>query len=109
MKPGARYLIMTHSHALDFDIVEAILARGDARFIGLIGSATKRAQFEARLRDRGFSEQAILSVTCPIGVTGVTSKHPGAIATSVVAQLLQQTSREGLQLSRATALRSVAD
>ncbi len=86
---AASCLIMTHSHALDFAILEAILRRDDARFIGLIGSATKRAQFESRLRARGFSERSIQSVVCPIGVAGVASKHPGAIAASVVAQLLQ--------------------
>jgi xanthine dehydrogenase accessory factor len=86
--PHAYYLVMTHSHALDFDLIEAILKRGDAAFIGLIGSATKRAQFETRLHARGVSSEAIASITCPIGVTGISSKHPGAIASAVAAQLL---------------------
>src|SRR5262245_38939116 len=38
---GARYLVMTHSHALDLELVERILKRGDAAFVGLIGSETK--------------------------------------------------------------------
>jgi xanthine dehydrogenase accessory factor len=86
--PHAHYLVMTHSHALDYDVIEAILRRGDAAFIGLIGSATKRAQFEQRLRTRGFSNECIATITCPIGVPTITSKHPGAIATAVAAQLL---------------------
>jgi xanthine dehydrogenase accessory factor len=88
---------MTHSHALDFDLIEQILRRDDAAFIGLIGSATKRAQFESKLRSRGFSEIQLGKVICPIGVAGIESKHPGAIATAVAAQLLQQ-------FSKATAL-----
>jgi xanthine dehydrogenase accessory factor len=86
--PHAHYLVMTHSHALDYDVIEAILERDDAAFIGLIGSATKRAQFEQRLRARGFSSERIATITCPIGEPTITSKHPGAIATAVAAQLL---------------------
>jgi xanthine dehydrogenase accessory factor len=88
----ASYLVMTHSHALDFELIEEILRRDDAAFIGLIGSATKRAQFEARLRARGFTEAQLQQIVCPIGVAGIESKHPGAIATAVAAQLLQQLS-----------------
>src|SRR5437763_11522602 len=32
--PGAFYLVMTHSHALDLEIVERALRRTDARFVG---------------------------------------------------------------------------
>jgi xanthine dehydrogenase accessory factor len=98
----ASYLIMTHSHALDFELIEEILRRDDAAFIGLIGSATKRAQFEIKLRDRGISEMQLQQIVCPIGVAGIESKHPGAIATAVAAQLLQQFSpATALQRARA--------
>ncbi|MEO6363294.1 MAG: xanthine dehydrogenase accessory protein XdhC, partial [Caldimonas sp.] len=46
--PGAFYLVLTHEHALDLRIVEAILKRGDFGFCGLIGSKTKRSQFAHR-------------------------------------------------------------
>src|SRR5581483_8880387 len=49
---GASYLVMTHSHALDLELVERILKRGDAAFVGLIGSETKAAKFRLRLRKR---------------------------------------------------------
>lgn len=86
--PGAFYLVMTHSHALDLAIVERILRRGDAGFVGLIGSRTKRVTFERRLRGKGFAEPLINSLVCPIGVSGITGKAPGVIAVAVVAQLL---------------------
>lgn len=86
--PRASYLVMTHSHALDLRIAEAILARGDALWFGLIGSKTKRAQFDKRLRARGFDEARIGTMACPIGMPGITGKEPAVIAASTCAQLL---------------------
>lgn len=90
--PGAFYLVMTHSHALDLAIVERILERGDAGLLGLIGSHTKRITFERRLRAKGFCEQAIATLVCPIGVPGISGKAPGIVAIAVAAQLLTQVS-----------------
>jgi xanthine dehydrogenase accessory factor len=82
-------LVMTHSHQLDFQVVEAALRRHDLAYVGLIGSRTKRARFVSRLASRGQSEQDIARLTCPIGVPGVGGKHPAEIAIAVAAQLLQ--------------------
>lgn len=86
---GAMVLVMTHSHAQDFEIVDAALKRADLAFIGLIGSATKRARFLARLKARGHGEQALARLVCPIGIEGITSKQPAVIAASVAAQILR--------------------
>ena len=86
--PGASYLVMTHSHALDQRLSEAILARADVGWFGLIGSATKRAQFTRRLRERGIPPDRIDAMACPIGLPGIRNKTPAAIAISVSAQLL---------------------
>ena len=88
--PGACYLVLTHSHDLDLAITEAILRRGDFNYLGLIGSATKRARFLRRLDQRGVSPEALARLTCPIGLPGITGKQPELIALAVVAQLLQQ-------------------
>jgi xanthine dehydrogenase accessory factor len=90
--PGAFYLVLTHSHALDFDIVEAVLKRGDFGFLGLIGSHSKRARFEHRLSDRGIDEAMLERMVCPIGVPGIEGKQPAVVALAAVAQLLQQPS-----------------
>lgn len=87
-RPGSYYLVLTHNHDLDLALTQAILRRGDAGWFGLIGSATKRARFEARLRQRGLPERAINSMVCPIGLPGLRGKEPGVIATSVLAQML---------------------
>lgn len=84
----AAWLVMTHSHELDLDLCEAILRRGDARFVGLIGSATKRARFETRLVARGLTPDTLRRLTCPIGLPGIAGKHPGTIAIATAAQLL---------------------
>ncbi len=53
----AFFLVLTHSHELDYALVKAVLARGDAQFCGLIGSATKRARFASRLAKEGLEAQ----------------------------------------------------
>lgn len=86
---GASYLVMTHSHALDQRLAEAIMARPGVGWFGLIGSHTKRKQFENRLRDRGVDAARIAAMVCPIGLPGITNKAPAVIAASVCAQLLK--------------------
>jgi xanthine dehydrogenase accessory factor len=84
---GAYVVVMTHSHALDFAIVEAALSRDDWRYLGLIGSRAKRGQFERRLAARGRATAAA-RVTCPIGRGDLRSKEPGVIAVAVAAEML---------------------
>jgi len=84
-----RYVVMTHDHALDYAIVLALLRRGDARYLGLIGSESKAARFRSRLLREGLNEQDLAPLVCPIGVAGISSKLPAAIAVSIAAQLLQ--------------------
>lgn len=86
--PATAFLVMTHSHALDFELVRAILGRGDSRYCGLIGSATKRATFTARLRQRGFDDSSLERLRCPIGIESVRGKEPEVIAVSVAAEIL---------------------
>ena len=92
---GAFYLVLTHSHDLDLALAQAILARGDFGFFGLIGSKTKRARFEHRLRERGFAAATTDRMVCPIGVPGISGKEPEVIAVGVVAQLLQAATASG--------------
>jgi xanthine dehydrogenase accessory factor len=87
--PGTAFLVMTHSHALDQDLCERILRRGDFAYLGLIGSGTKRARFEQRFAARGLDAALVARMTCPIGIPGVTGKEPGVIAVAVAAQLMQ--------------------
>ena len=100
-------LVMTHDHALDRDLTEALLrvpkSTGDLEqevaFVGLIGSASKIAVTQQRLRRRGVQDSVIARLHAPIGLRLANghllgNKLPGQIAISVAAQLLQQ---EGAQ------------
>jgi xanthine dehydrogenase accessory factor len=87
---GTRFLVMTHDHALDYALCRAILARDDTEWLGLIGSASKGARFRSRLVRDGFSARTIARLCSPIGLAGIHSKLPAAIAVGVVAQLMTQ-------------------
>ena len=89
MPAGSFYLVMTHSHALDFDICDRILRRNDAGYCGLIGSRSKRRRFEKRFREQGLPDVLLESLVCPIGVDGISGKKPAEIAVAVAAELLQ--------------------
>jgi xanthine dehydrogenase accessory factor len=86
--PGAIFLVMTHSHPLDEAICEAVFRRADFAYLGLIGSATKRARFAKRLGEAGIPRSELERLVCPIGLATIESKEPAAIAASVAADLL---------------------
>ena len=87
--PGCWFVVMTHDHRLDERLAEAILRRGDFHWFGMIGSRSKRARFEHRLRDKGLAPGLLTRMTCPIGIAAIQSKRPQAIALAVAAQLQQ--------------------
>ena len=89
MPPGSYYLVMTHSHAIDFEICDRVLRRDDARYCGLIGSVSKRRRFEKRYRQQGMPQAIVDRLICPIGVDGISGKKPAEIAVSVAAELLR--------------------
>jgi xanthine dehydrogenase accessory factor len=86
--PETVFLVLTHSHQLDLDICDRALRRDDAAFLGLIGSATKKARFLSALKGRGHGTAALERLVCPIGLAQIPGKQPMAIAVSTAAQLL---------------------
>lgn len=84
---GALIAIMTHSHALDLDIAAAALLARRFAYVGLIGSAAKRARFTSTLRQIGLGDD-IGRLICPVGLTEIQDKAPATIAAGVAAQLL---------------------
>jgi xanthine dehydrogenase accessory factor len=86
---GSYFLVMTHDHSLDQRLCEQILKRDDFAYFGLIGSLSKRRNFETRMRRRGIDAKKFERMTCPIGIGGITSKQPAQIAISVAAEILQ--------------------
>jgi xanthine dehydrogenase accessory factor len=92
--PGTVFAVMTHSHPLDEAVCEAVLRRGDFAFLGLIGSATKRARFVSRLGRAGIPPEQLARLVCPIGMASIRSKEPAAIAASFAADLLLRRERK---------------
>jgi xanthine dehydrogenase accessory factor len=84
----ALVIVITHSHALDLEIVAEALRVERFGYVGLIGSATKRARFLSQMRGAGLNEVQLGRLVCPIGISGLESKDPAVIAASTAAQLL---------------------
>ncbi len=97
--PNSYFLVMTHSHALDQALAERILRRGDFAYFGLIGSISKRRQFERRMAGRGVPPARFAAMTCPIGVHGIDSKEPAAIAIAVAAEILRVRERRAATMA----------
>lgn len=87
--PQSYFLVMTHDHALDQQLCEMILSRTDSRYCGLIGSSAKGLKFRQRLLKKGYKEQELELLSCPVGLSSLKSKKPMEIAVSISAELLQ--------------------
>jgi xanthine dehydrogenase accessory factor len=87
---GAHVLIMTHDHAEDLALCDAVLRHGSFGSIGLIGSTGKWARFQQALAEHGHDVAALARITTPIGLPELAGKEPATIALSVAADLLQR-------------------
>jgi xanthine dehydrogenase accessory factor len=83
---GSAFVVATHEHALDFLIVEAAIRRGDAAYVGMIGSTSKRAVLAGRLAATGLSDATLI---CPIGAGDTKDKRPEIIAATTAAELVR--------------------
>lgn len=90
---GAFVVVATHSHALDLALVAAALKADRFAYVGVIGSATKRARFESRLAAAGIAAGAIAALVCPIGGGASHSKLPAVIAAMTAAELIERDAR----------------
>ncbi|WP_438854197.1 xanthine dehydrogenase accessory protein XdhC [Agromyces sp. M3QZ16-3] len=99
---GAHVLVMTHDHAEDLAICDAALRTPGLASIGLIGSRSKWARFRTQLASADHDEAALARIETPIGIDGIRSKEPAAIAVSVAAELLQRVEQSPAGGSRST-------
>ena len=92
--PGSAVVVATQDHALDFLIAAEALARDDLAYVGMIGSATKRARFAHwYVREAGGSLDRLQGLTLPLGGAQVRDKRPEVIAALTAAELLQAFAR----------------
>jgi xanthine dehydrogenase accessory factor len=88
-RPGAAFVVLTHDHALDFLIVAEALKRGDAAYVGMIGSKTKKATFKNWfLKTAGGNEAEFSRLVSPIGGDAVKDKRPRVIAALAAAEIM---------------------
>lgn len=87
MRAGSAVVILTHDHALDFMIAREALARTDLSYVGMIGSATKRATFASWL-SQGGERRWLDRLVLPIGGSAVRDKRPEVIAAMTAAEIL---------------------
>jgi xanthine dehydrogenase accessory factor len=100
LPPGAHVLIMTHDHAEDAALCDAVLRHGEFGSIGLIGSAGKWARFTRRLAaEGGYGPATIERIKTPIGLPDLDGKEPATIAVSVAADLLRTIARDRTAVS----------
>lgn len=86
--PKSAYVILTHDHALDFLLAKEALERGDAAYIGMIGSKTKRGTFTNWFKREGGHSNQLKKLTCPIGGTHIKDKRPEIIAALTLAEVI---------------------
>lgn len=83
-------LSITKGHASDVPVLREVLSRHPAvPFVGVIGSASKRAALLRDLREVGVAEEWLEKITCPLGLP-VGGNDPHEIAISIAAQLLEK-------------------
>lgn len=80
-------IIVTRGHAFDKEVLAQML-KTDAKYIGMIGSKTKRDVVYKCLLNEGYSEKDIERVYCPIGLP-VSAQTPEEIAVSIAAELVK--------------------
>ncbi len=86
-------LCLSQGHSTDRPVLSAVLKQHpDIRFVGVIGSASKRAVLTRELLEDGISDELIQRIVCPIGLP-FGSNAPAEIAISIAAQLLQERDR----------------
>lgn len=79
-------LIITRGHSYDQEALGQAL-RTPARYIGMIGSRSKRNITYSNLRDQGFTDADFARVHCPVGLS-IGSETPREIAVSILAELI---------------------
>lgn len=90
---GSAYIVLTHDHGLDFLLTSAALARSDAAYVGMIGSATKRSKFTSWCREN-CDQIETQDLNCPIGANGSRDKRPSVIAAFVAAEVIADLTSE---------------
>lgn len=86
--PSDYVVIMTSGHSHDFE-VQAQVLRNPPVYVGVIGSRSKKAFVEMRLREAGIEEAAIRRIHTPVG-TAIKAVTPEEIAVSIAGEMIYE-------------------
>ena len=81
------HFITTHEHKLDQDLLEA-LQHKPIRYLGMIGSKTKKQKFRLRFRAGELGEEVFSRLHTPAGLD-ICAQTPMEIAISIAAELIR--------------------
>lgn len=84
-------IVTTHEHAQDFLIAGQALEENRFRYVGMIGSKTKRAAFRNQFIRAGGRASRFETLVCPMGMRpGIRDKRPEVIAIFVVSDVFER-------------------
>ena len=81
-------VIMTRGHSHDREVLEWSINKPH-RYLGMIGSRTKRDALYRNLNDKGIPMEQLQAVKCPIGLS-IYAETPAEIAISVMAEIIAE-------------------
>lgn len=84
--PDSAYIACSFSHDTDGEVLKVILSKAPA-YVGMLGGRPKIRKLFQRLKEYGYSEDALRKINAPIGLD-LGGEDPAAIAVSVMAELL---------------------
>lgn len=88
LTPEDYAVVMTSGHSHDLEVENQLLRR-PLRYVGVMGSRTKTAYVNGKLREAGVPEEAIQRVHTPIG-TPIKAVTPEEIAVSIAGELIYE-------------------
>jgi xanthine dehydrogenase accessory factor len=88
LNPRSFVLCISKGHSTDRPVLREVLRRfPDVPFLGVIGSASKRAVLLRELREDGLTPESLEKIICPLGLP-IGGNDPAEIAVSIAAQVL---------------------
>lgn len=80
-------IVVTRGHVHDLDVLGQAL-RLRARYVGVMGSRSKRARMVAALAEAGYDEETIAGIHTPIGLA-IGAETPAELAVSIAAEIVR--------------------
>ena len=84
---NAFYIVSTYGHMVDGAALGGVLRRGDAAYVGMLGSKRKVEAIFAKLEASGIPRSTLSKVRSPIGLD-IGGETPEELAISIMAQIL---------------------